>query len=71
MRTEEISITTEFIKLEAALKFANLVASGGEAKQIIKAGLVEVDGEVCTERGRKLRPGAKVLVDGEIVLLIR
>ena len=71
MRTEEISITTEFIKLEAALKFANLVGSGGEAKQIIKAGLVEVDGVVCTERGRKLRPGARVLVDGEIVLLVR
>ena len=71
MRTEEISITTEYIKLEAALKFANLVGSGGEAKQLITAGLVTVDGEICTERGRKLRPGAAVVLDGQVTLLIR
>lgn len=71
MRTEEISITTEYIKLEAALKFANLVGSGGEAKQLIKAGLVTVDGEICTERGRKLRPGTAVVLDGQVTLLIR
>lgn len=71
MDTQEISITTEFIKLESALKFANLVSSGGEAKQLIQGGLVKVDGEVCTERGRKLRPGALISIDEQVELLIR
>lgn len=71
MDTQEISITTEFIKLESALKFANLVSSGGEAKQLIQGGLVKVDGEICTERGRKLRPGALISIDEQVELLIR
>lgn len=71
MRTEKISITTEFIKLEAALKFANVVSSGGEAKQLIQAGLVTVNGEVCTERGKKIRPGTEIVLDGQVTLLIQ
>ena len=54
---EKLAITTEFIKLDAALKFANLVGSGGEAKNLIADGYVLVNGEVCTMRGKKLRPG--------------
>lgn len=50
-------ISTEFIKLEAAMKFAALTESGGEAKELIQDGQVTVNGEVCTMRGRKLRPG--------------
>lgn len=50
-------ITTEFIKLQDAMKYANVVFSGGEAKQIIQSGDVQVNGEVCTMRGRKLRDG--------------
>ena len=47
----EIKIETEFIKLDALLKFANLVSSGGEAKIRIAEGEVLVNGEICTMRG--------------------
>ena len=50
-------ISTEFIKLEAAMKFAALTGTGGEAKELIQNGQVSVNGEVCTMRGKKLRPG--------------
>ena len=52
-----LAIHTEFIKLQDALKYANLVYSGGEAKQLILDGQVKVGGEVCTQRGKKLYPG--------------
>ena len=55
-----VVIGTEFIKLEAALKFANAVESGGMGKAVIQDGLVKVNGEVCTMRGKKLYPGDKV-----------
>ena len=61
---ERIVITTEYIKLQDLLKFANIVSTGGEAKIIIQEGLVKVNGEVCTMRGKKLRPGDDVEVDG-------
>ena len=60
----EIKIETEFIKLDALLKFANLVSSGGEAKLRIAEGEVLVNGETCTLRGRKIRPGDTVSLDG-------
>ena len=60
----EIKIETEFIKLDALLKFANLVSSGGEAKIRIAEGEVLVNGEICTMRGKKLRPGNTVELDG-------
>lgn len=50
-------ISTEYIKLEAAMKFAALSQTGGEAKEVIQEGLVAVNGETCTMRGKKLRPG--------------
>ena len=56
----KISIHTEFIKLDALLKFANLCATGGEAKTAVLEGLVKVNGEVCTMRGKKIRPGDRV-----------
>jgi len=52
-----VAISTEFIKLQDAMKFANVVYSGGEAKQLILDGQVKVNGEVCTMRGKKLYPG--------------
>ncbi len=52
-----VSIGTEFIKLESALKLANAVPSGGQAKILIQDGAVSVNGEVCTMRGKKLYPG--------------
>lgn len=60
---ETIQIETEYIKLDSLLKFASLVGSGGEAKQVIGEGLVRVNGEVCTMRGKKLRPGDTVDFD--------
>ena len=54
--TETITIQGDFIKLDALMKFASLVASGGEAKMAIADGLVSVNGEVCTMRGKKIRP---------------
>ena len=50
---QELAITTEFIKLQDAMKFANIVMSGGEAKQLIQEEQVKVNGEVCTMRGKK------------------
>ena len=60
---EKITITTEFIKLDALLKFAALVGTGGEAKLAIAEGMVKVNGEVCTMRGKKIRPGDTVSFD--------
>ena len=54
---QELAITTEFIKLQDAMKFANIVMSGGEAKTLIQEEQVLVNGEVCTMRGKKLRDG--------------
>ena len=62
---ENITITTEFIKLQDLLKFANLVSTGGEAKIIIQEGEVKVNGEVCTMRGKKIRPGDIVELGGQ------
>ncbi len=67
MAKNSIKITTEFIKLDALLKFASLVGSGGEAKALIQDGQVLVNGEVCTMRGKKIRPGDTISLDGEEV----
>lgn len=56
-------INTEFIKLDSLLKFAALVGTGGEAKVVISEGMVKVNGEVCTMRGKKIYPGDKVDFD--------
>ena len=61
---ENMIITTEFIKLQDLLKFASLVSTGGEAKIIIQEGEVKVNGEVCTMRGKKIRPGDIVELGG-------
>ncbi len=64
---QQISIHTEYIKLDALLKFASLAETGGEAKQMVQAGQVKVNGEVCTMRGKKLRPGDVVEAAGRTV----
>ena len=64
---ETITINTEYIKLDALLKYAALVGTGGEAKTVIAEGLVTVNGEVCTMRGKKLRPGDRVTFGGQTV----
>lgn len=55
--TTPLVIHTEYIKLQDAMKYANLVYSGGEAKQLILEEQVKVNGEICTMRGKKLYPG--------------
>lgn len=57
MQKETVEITTEFIKLDALLKFAGVCGTGGEAKDAILGGDVSVNGEVCEMRGKKIRSG--------------
>ena len=66
---ETITIQTEFIKLDSFLKFCGAVSTGGEAKIAIAEGEVQVNGEVCTMRGKKLRSGDTVELDGEQVCI--
>ena len=61
----DIQINTEYIKLDAFLKFAGLVYTGGDAKGFVQDGSVKVNGEVCLMRGKKLRPGDIVEFDGD------
>lgn len=65
----EIEIKGEFIKLDALLKFAALVGTGGEAKIRIAEGEVTVNGEVCTQRGKKCRNGDVIVLGGEAVTI--
>lgn len=64
---EKIRINTDFIKLDALLKFAGLCETGGEAKELIQGGAVKVNGEVCTMRGKKCRAGDTVELEGQTV----
>ena len=63
-RAIPVVISTEFIKLQDAMKYANIVYSGGEAKQLILEEQVQVNGEICTMRGKKLYPGDRFSFDG-------
>ena len=63
MQRQDVVIETEFIKLEALLKFAGITTTGGEAKERIQAGEVQVNGQVCTQRGKKIRAGDLVSID--------
>ncbi len=57
---ETVKITTEFIKLDQLLKFANIAPTGGAAKEMIADGIISVNGEICFLRGKKIRPGDEV-----------
>jgi Uncharacterized conserved protein len=67
---EKILIKTEYIKLDSLLKLSAVAVTGGEAKNIIKDGFVWVNGNICTERGKKIREGDKVDVGGEIIEVV-
>ena len=69
MDMETIQINTDFIKLDAFLKFAALVGTGGEAKMVIADGMVKVNGETCTMRGKKLRAGDEVAFAGQTLMV--
>ena len=64
-----VVISTEFIKLQDAIKYANIVYSGGEAKQLIQEEQVLVNGEICTMRGKKLRPGDRFTFQEQTYLI--
>lgn len=63
MKTVEIKIHTDFIKLDSLLKYAGVVETGGIAKEIIAEERIKVGGEVCTMRGKKIRAGDRVQID--------
>ncbi len=69
MGEKRIKINTEYIRLDAFLKFSGAVGSGGAAKLAIQAGDVAVNGAVCTARGRKLRPGDRVEAGGAALVV--
>lgn len=69
MKEKEIKIDSEYIKLDQLLKLSNLVSTGGEAKVRVLSEEVKVNGEIETRRGRKLRQGDKVELDGEIIVV--
>ena len=72
MTEQEIRIHTDYIRLDALLKLAGMADTGGAAKDLIQAGKVRVNGEICTQRGRKLRPGDQVdRMDQEGVAVVR
>jgi ribosome-associated protein len=63
MKREQVDITSEFIKLDALLKFTGAAMTGGHAKDRILSGEVRVNGEVCEQRGRKIYPGMVVALE--------
>ncbi|MEG0179464.1 MAG: RNA-binding S4 domain-containing protein [Oscillospiraceae bacterium] len=65
-----IPIDTDFIKLDSLLKFSGLCGTGGEAKTVIQDGLVKVNGEICTMRGKKVHIGDKILFEEELLEVI-
>lgn len=69
MQSETIKIETPFIRLDALLKFAGAVETGGEAKLLIQGGEVMVNGQICTLRGKKLYPGDRAELDGRILVV--
>lgn len=61
---EKITISTEFIRLDALLKFTGSAGTGGEAKYMVQSGQVELNGEICVQRTKKIYPGDRISVNG-------
>ena len=66
----QIEIFTEYIKLDQSLKLAGIVGQGSDAKMLISEGLVKVNDQICTMRGKKCRPGDCIEVEDEICFTI-
>ncbi|MBQ9414159.1 MAG: RNA-binding S4 domain-containing protein [Clostridia bacterium] len=64
-----VTISTEYIRLDALLKLSGMTMTGGEAKSVIQTGKVTVDGDVCLMRGKKIRPGQTVVYRGETIIV--
>lgn len=69
MKMEEVlvQIEGEYIKLDSLLKLSGIIDSGGLAKELIQEGQVQLNGQVCLQRGKKIRPGDKVIFDQYII----
>lgn len=61
-KSEEVLINTDFIRLDSFLKFKGIAETGGQAKQFINDGIVKINDEVCTARGKKVRNGDTVSI---------
>ena len=61
---ETVKIDTDFIQLQSFLKFRGICETGGQAKEFIQDGIIRVNGEICTARGKKLRSGDTVSAFG-------
>ncbi len=70
MEYKKIRIKEDFIRLDSAMKLADMVVTGGHAKIVIQNGEVKVNGEVCSMRGKKLRLGDKVEFEGNGFILV-
>lgn len=68
--SEPLYITTPFIKLDSAMKLSGLADTGGMAKMLIEDGLVKVNGEICTQRGKKLYPGDKIMFRNDVFEIV-
>lgn len=64
------TIHTEYIRLDTLLKLSGITLTGGQAKELIQAGKVTVNEDICTQRGKKLRPGDRVTLDGQTVEIV-
>lgn len=67
MKTEKICIDGDFIRLDALLKFGGIAQTGGQAKVLVQSGQIKVNGEICTQRGKKMRPGDRAESDDKIL----
>ena len=70
MEFTKISIKEDFIRLDSAMKLADMVVTGGHAKIVIRNGEVKVNGEVCLMRGKKLHKGDKVEFENDGFLIV-
>lgn len=68
---KEVSISTEFIKLDQFLKYIGVAQTGGHSKELIKNGNIKVNDEVVLERGKKIRAGDKVEISGEGIYIVK
>lgn len=74
MQIENVTIKTEFIKLDQLLKFSGIAETGGDAKDMILDGIVSVNGTVCTMRGKKIRSGDEIVLsfsDGKYKICVQ
>ncbi|MGN0498173.1 MAG: RNA-binding S4 domain-containing protein [Acutalibacteraceae bacterium] len=71
MSVEKIYIDEDYIKLDSLLKFGGIAETGGQAKLLVQDGFVMLNGEVCTQRGRKIKDGDRVQFEDKILEVLK